>query len=88
MEYIEKNADLRRTAISNMNQFSRFSLWSTACSKHCWIPFKNAWENDKETVPMESEHTVRDAVERFVFNQQRVTYGDEVKWPGNKPCAY
>lgn len=39
-------------------------------------------------MPGVSGITVRDAVERFALDGERISAIDDVKWPGNAPCAY
>ena len=69
MKYVQQIADYRRNIINNVKMFSRFSVWSIACSQHCWIPFKQYWNSDLQRVPMNSSHSAKDAVERFVMNR-------------------
>lgn len=48
------------------------SLWAIACSGHGYGASDSHYENSKERVPEDKGLTVRDAVDRFVFNNERI----------------
>jgi hypothetical protein len=64
------------------------SLWSIACSSHGLAYLDSLYDSAKEKVPEGKGLTVRNAIERFVLSNERITSFDLNPWPSNKACAY
>jgi len=43
---------------------------------------------DEQKIPMRIGLTVKDAIDKFVFENERISSIDKVNWPNNVPCAY
>lgn len=63
------------------------SIWSIACSNHVYACINLFYDSDLQRVPAVVGHTVRAAVEAFVFSNQRVLSYDLQAWPANVGCA-
>jgi hypothetical protein len=53
-----------------------------------YVQFNDFYDSPNQKVPGETGYTLREAVERFVFEEKRIYMVDSVAWPGNTPCAY
>ena len=69
-------------------QFSKNSVWSISCCAHSFACYKERYDVDVVRVPAIEGVTVKDVVESFVFDDERISSIDEVSWPDNEPCAY
>jgi hypothetical protein len=62
-------------------------IWSIACSNHVYACINLFYDSDFQKVPAVVGHTVRAAVEAFVFSNERVVNYDVQSWPANVGCA-
>lgn len=68
-------------------QLSRNSVWTISCCAHSFACYEERYENNLVKIPAVEGLTVKDAVEGFVFDDQRISSIDQVPWPYNVPCA-
>ena len=64
------------------------SIWTMACCQHsyaCYQPFYNV---STQKVPELTGATVAEAIDRFVFHDERVVIVDQKPSPNNEPCAF
>jgi hypothetical protein len=73
--------------LSNFLQFSWHSVWTISCSQHVYAAYGNFYDVSEEKVPETTGFTVKDAIERFVLNNERIASVDQQPWPSNSACA-
>lgn len=67
------------------------SIWSIPCSEHVVASKNDFYNNARLAVPgLGDTHrsTIRQAVQKFVFQNERIISFDLVPWPYNWRCAY
>ena len=65
-----------------------YSFWSIACSNHVYACLNDFYDSSNQKVPGKNGFTVHDAIEAFVFKNQRVLAVDTSGWPANSGCAH
>lgn len=65
-----------------------WAFWSIACSQHVYQPFKTMYDSDLQRVPMKTGMTVKDAIQKFILEDQILWTVDPNPWPSNEGCAY
>ena len=68
--------------------FKKMSVWTIACSAHSYACYGYRYDVDGQRIPGRIGLTVREGIDRFVFNEEQVMLVDQVNWPKNEPCAY
>lgn len=53
-----------------------------------YLQFDDFYDSPNQMVPGETGYTIREAVEKFVLEGERIYLVDDVAWPGNTRCAY
>lgn len=87
MELIEHyRASYQQTAATLVEH--GHSLWTISCCQHSYACYAGFYNVSAQKVPQLVGSTVADAIERFVFGNERVVAVDQVDWPANEPCAY
>lgn len=66
---------------------TKSSSWTIGCSQHGYSYEKQFYNSDTERVPAKSGVTIKQALNAFVFGQQRVHAEEEYPWPSNSGCA-
>ena len=64
------------------------SIWTIACCYHSYACWGDYYNNQSQKVPGVTGSTVAEAIDSFVFKDQRVVLVDADPWPSNKPCAF
>ena len=64
------------------------SMWSISCCWHAGMSFDEEYGSSLQKVPKDTGLTIKDAVEKFVFENKRLEAVDIKSWPHNTPCAY
>ena len=74
--------------VENFVHFSTSNIWTISCCAHSYACYGWRYDAPELKVPAETGDTVQQAIDRFVFNNERVVMVDQVNWPNNAPCAY
>ena len=65
------------------------SVWSNACAWHGSIGVNAMYYSDKQRASVGGKKlTIQEAVEKFVFENERIVEIDEYTWPYNTACAF
>lgn len=64
------------------------SFWTISCCQHSYACYAGFYNVTTQKVPSLTGSTVAQAIERFVFNDERVVIIDNDPWPSNQPCAF
>jgi hypothetical protein len=67
--------------------FSKNSIWTIACSQHVYAVWGEFYDAPAQKIPESSGMTVRNAIERFVLEGERINLVDQGPWPANSACA-
>ena len=84
MEYIERYHQKFRDIMEYYTMVSRHSAWTIGCSNHGYTFEDQDYNNPKQAV---NGMTVKQAVESFVFENQRIMQLEQNDWPANTGCA-
>lgn len=68
-------------------QFSKNNVWTISCCSHSYACYGERYDVPEQRVPGVTGLTVKEAIDRFVFEDARVASIDTVSWPNNQPCA-
>ena len=86
---IEKN---RRILLDFLDMWAREdsknSVWAISCSTHMYLQFDDFYDSPNQKVPGVTGYKLREAVEKFVLEGEKIYMVDDVAWPGNALCAY
>ena len=85
MTYIETYRAKFKTYISYFLNIEKNSAWTIGCSNHVYPIYDMFYNDEKEEV---KGIKLKDALERFVFNEERVIEVESEPWPANTGCAY
>ena len=88
MGWIEAYRSAYMKFVENFLHFSTSNIWTIACCAHSYACYGWRYDVPEQKVPGDTGATVREAIDRFVFNDERVVMVDRVDWPNNAPCAY
>lgn len=64
------------------------SYWTIGCCQHSYACFADFYNVTSQKVPQMTGSTVAEAIDRFVFKNERVVIIDKDPWPANQPCAF
>lgn len=88
MAFIEKTRQSLLDFIEMWGKSTKNSVWTISCSTHMYLQYDNFYDSPNQKIPGDTGLTLREAVEKFVFDGERIFIVDSVAWPGNKRCAY
>jgi uracil DNA glycosylase len=64
------------------------SIWTISCCQHSYACYGGFYNVSAQKVPPVTGSTVAQAIERFVFDNERVVLVDQDPWPKNQACAF
>ena len=64
------------------------SIWTISCCQHSYACYHNFYNVSSQKIPENTGSTVAEAIDRFVFHNERVVLVDQDPWPKNEPCAF
>lgn len=73
--------------ITNFMHFSKNNVWTIACAQHVYAVWGEFYDTPAQRVPGQTGLTVREAVEKFVLEGERINLVDQGPWPNNTACA-
>ena len=64
------------------------SVWSNACTWHGIIMRNDQYYSENQRTASGEKLTIQEAVEKFVFDNEKIVEIDEYTWPFNTGCAF